>query len=108
MKKRSGLRWKRAEGIPGVQAPLSFAGHYTISHRAGEHNVSYRPPGEHHHVGTYKSAAIARAAASFHHRLLKTHTAAKLSRDYHIARVGSRFEKHSGWIATCAECEARR
>jgi hypothetical protein len=64
-KKIKKLAWKEDPGSR-VQAPLSFAGHYVISHRTDEHNVSYRPPGEHHHVGCYKTKAEARAAAERH------------------------------------------
>ncbi|HSX22545.1 MAG TPA: hypothetical protein VLE97_07215 [Gaiellaceae bacterium] len=65
------LRWKREPGSKN-QAPLSH-GHgvrpphdYVISHRPEDHTVSYRPPGQHHHVGSYKSERDAKAAAEEH------------------------------------------
>jgi hypothetical protein len=58
------LRWKFAEGIPGVQAALSYADDYVISHRTEEYNVSYRPPGQHRHVGTFKTLPAAKRAAA--------------------------------------------
>jgi hypothetical protein len=64
-KKIKKLAWKEDPGSH-VQAPLSYAGDYVISHRTDQHNVSYRPPGEHHHVGCYKTKAEARAAAERH------------------------------------------
>jgi hypothetical protein len=57
------LRWRRVPGQTGVQAPLSVAGDYVISHRTGAHVVSYRPPGKHLHIGTFKTAKAAKAAA---------------------------------------------
>jgi hypothetical protein len=51
-----------------VVAPISYgdAHHYVISHRTGDHTVSYRPPGQHHHVGSYKTERDAKAAAQQH------------------------------------------
>lgn len=60
-----GERWKRNPGSK-IQAPLSYKGHYVISHRENEHTVSYRPPGQHHHVGTYKTEEEAKKAADAH------------------------------------------
>jgi len=63
------LTWKREPGMPGIQAPISHGGdahHYVISHRTDDHTVSYRPPGEHHHVGSYKTEAEAKVAATQH------------------------------------------
>jgi hypothetical protein len=62
------LKWKREPGSR-VQAPISHGGkahHYVISHRPEEHTVSYRPPGQHHHVGSYRSERDAKAAAQAH------------------------------------------
>lgn len=67
----AGFRWKLNKGQRGVQAPVSFAKHYAVSHRPGEHTVSYRPPGQHHHVGTYKTKAAALRAAEKHHKARK-------------------------------------
>lgn len=55
--------------MPGIQAPISHGGaehDYVISHRRDEHNVSYRPPGKHEHVGTFASEREAKAAAALH------------------------------------------
>lgn len=100
------LIWKRHAGVPGIQAPLSTAGHYVISHRPGEHTVAYRPPGEHHSVGNYKSAVVAKGAAAHHHGLLATHGANEIGdNNAHIVQgPRGRFEKHQGWIATCPRC----
>jgi DNA-binding transcriptional regulator YiaG len=51
-----------------IQAPLSYWGHYVISHREREFNVSYRPPGEHHHVGEFETLEEAKSAAIEHDR----------------------------------------
>jgi len=59
-------KWESDPGIPGVQAPLSFAKDYVISHRHKNFNVSFRPPGQHHHVGTYMTLAAAKRAAYEH------------------------------------------
>ena len=65
------LKWKKERGSKN-QAPLSH-GHglrpphdYVISHRSEDHTVSYRPPGQHHHVGSYASEQDAKAAAQAH------------------------------------------
>lgn len=63
------LKWKREPGMPGIQAPISHGGKthdYVISHRHEDHTVSFRPPGEHHHVGSYRSEHDAKAAAEQH------------------------------------------
>ena len=55
--------------MPGIQAPISHGGtehDYVISHRRDEHNVSYRPPGKHEHVGTFTTEREAKAAAALH------------------------------------------
>lgn len=63
--------WSHDEGSQ-IQAPISWKGDYTISHRGdveagGQgHNLSYRPPGEHHHVGRYATAREAFEAAKKH------------------------------------------
>lgn len=66
--KSCGLRWKFYEGtrVDGVkvQADLSVAGDYVISHRHENYNVSFRPPGTHQHVGAFKTLALAKKAAS--------------------------------------------
>lgn len=60
--------WSHDEGSQ-IQAPISWFDHYVISHRGdiasgGQgHNLSYRPPGEHHHVGRYATAREAFEAA---------------------------------------------
>ncbi len=66
MKKK--LTWKRRSGTPGISAPISYGEkhHYVISHRPEDHTVSYRPPGEHHHVGSYSTERAAKAAAEQH------------------------------------------
>lgn len=56
--------WKYHEGSE-IQAPLSSWGDYVISHRS-YHTVSYRPPGQHHHVGTFDTAEEAKRAACEH------------------------------------------
>ena len=59
--------WNHDPGC-AIQAPISWRDDYVISHRGDEtdggqgHNVSYRPPGQHHHVGKYATAAAAFAA----------------------------------------------
>ena len=69
----SKLKWKRSPGS-AVQAPLSH-GHglvpphdYVISHREGQHTVSYRPEGKHEHVGNFPTQKEAKAAAEAHAR----------------------------------------
>ncbi len=59
------MRWKFYVGplVNGrkVQDDLSGSGDYTISHHGpGEFNASYRPTGQHHHVGTYPTLAEAK------------------------------------------------
>jgi hypothetical protein len=63
------LEWKFSEGS-AVQANLSFADDYVISHRPNEFNVSYRPPGQHHHVGCGKTLLEAEQLAEAHQRSL--------------------------------------
>ena len=72
-KKHARSRWKRDPGIPGIQAPLSFRPDedYVISHRPGQHAVSYRPKGHHAHVGNYETEAEAKRAADRHALLSK-------------------------------------
>jgi hypothetical protein len=41
-----------------------MCGDYVVSHRPQEHTVSFRPPGEHHHVGTFKTKAAATRAVN--------------------------------------------
>ena len=54
--------WKHNPGC-AIQAPISWRNDYVIPHRGDEgdggqgHNVSYRPPRQHHHVGRYATAA---------------------------------------------------
>lgn len=59
------MKW---EELPGssIQAPLSCSGHYVISHRIREFTVSFRPPREHHHVGTFNNLRAAKKAAEAH------------------------------------------
>lgn len=47
-------------------ASLSCSGSYVISHRPGQHIVSYRPTGQHHHVGEYQTWQSAKVAAATH------------------------------------------
>lgn len=61
--KRCAWKWKSDPGMPGIQAPLSFGGDFVISHRPQNFTVSYRPPGEHHHVGSFGTLRQAKAAA---------------------------------------------
>lgn len=62
------LSWKKEPGS-AVQAPISHGGSahdYVISHRRDQHTVSYRPPGQHQHVGSYTTERAAKAAAAQH------------------------------------------
>ena len=55
--------------MPGIQAPISHGGaqhDYVISHRSNDHTVSFRPPGKHHHVGSYRTERDAKVAAQRH------------------------------------------
>lgn len=64
------LKWKKESGS-AVQAPISHGGDahdYVISHREGQHNVSYRPSGKHEHVGTFATEKEAKTAAEAHAR----------------------------------------
>ena len=70
------LDWKESPGSD-IQAPLSGAGPYMISHRKNEHNVSYRPIGEHHHVGTYTTPEAAKQGAEEHAKKLPAGLLAK-------------------------------
>ncbi len=86
------LTWTRRPGtIRGgraISAPISYGDthHYVISHRPDEHTVSYRPPGQHHHVGTYKTAREAKAAAEQH---AKTGEAPPSTDKWSVAAWGS-------------------
>lgn len=73
-KKVPPLRWKRYAGSE-IQAPLICAGDYVISCRPQQYTVSYRPPGQHHHVGTFVDENAAKLEACIHHRRL--HNAAR-------------------------------
>lgn len=61
--------WKHDKGSQ-IQAPISWKGDYVVSHRGDEsgkgHNVSFRPTGQHHHVGSYPTAQAAFQAADQH------------------------------------------
>lgn len=63
----SDLKWKKYTGgkVNGikVQADLSCAGDFVISHRHEQFTVSYRPTGHHIHVGTFTTLAAAKRAA---------------------------------------------
>ena len=60
--------WEHDQGSL-IQAPLSWKDHFVISHRGDEtahgqgHNLCYRPPGQHHHIGRYSTAKAAFEAA---------------------------------------------
>lgn len=62
----SKLVWEEIEGSKDC-APLSCSGHYVISHRFEWHTVSYRPPGQRHHVGSYATPELATDAAEEHY-----------------------------------------
>jgi len=59
------LVWEQIDGDE-IQADLSVAGDYVISHRVKRYTVSYRPEGEHVHVGTYPSLRRAKVEAQKH------------------------------------------
>jgi hypothetical protein len=54
--------------IPGddINATLSVSGDYVISHRTDAFNASYRPPHQHHHVGTRTTLEEAKQLAESH------------------------------------------
>lgn len=66
------LKWYSDPGQPGIQAPLSYTDegqdHYVVSHRAGQHVVSWRPPGQHIHVGQWDTPEKAIEGAEKHAR----------------------------------------
>lgn len=64
------LVWEFREGSK-ICTPLYFAGHYVISHWNEGHAVenfilSFRPPGQHHHVGQFTSLKDAQNVAERH------------------------------------------
>jgi hypothetical protein len=61
------VKWKHTKG-DAISAPLSYTidNHYVISHRSRQHTISYRPPGEHHHVSTWTTKAASIRAAEQH------------------------------------------
>jgi len=69
---KSSSRWQHVKGQPGISAAYSYRGDYQVSHRPGfgsqseSHTLSYRPSGEHHHIGTFPTAKQAYAAAHAH------------------------------------------
>lgn len=66
------MRWKFHEGakVNGrqVQADLSGSGDYVISHRPGDFNASYRPTGQHHHVGSWPTLVLAKKGCEEYER----------------------------------------
>lgn len=50
-----------------VQAPLTFGNGYVISHRPNQFIVSYRPEGQHIHIGEYETLENAKSAAENHY-----------------------------------------
>lgn len=64
-KPTAGCKWRSRRGDK-IMTPLSYLGDYTISHRPRDFTLSFRPTGEHHHVGSYPSLARAKAAAVSH------------------------------------------
>lgn len=51
--------WKEHKGSK-IQAALSVLGDYVISHRPNNYNVSFRPPNQHKHIGSYPTLAKAK------------------------------------------------
>ena len=64
-------------------AALSTCGDYVISHRPNEFNVSYRPPGQHHHVGLAMTIEEAKKLADAHHEKNRIHKWATVNREVH-------------------------
>lgn len=58
--------WEFCKG-PKIQADLSLKGDYVIAHFSHDYfDVSYRPTGEHHAVGNFKTLKAAKKAADKH------------------------------------------
>ncbi len=60
------LKWEFYKGTD-VQADLLCAGDYVISLRTDSYNLSYRPPGQHKHIGEYINLDTAIFAAECDH-----------------------------------------
>lgn len=89
--------WEYSPGSR-IQAPLSSRWHYVISHRPDEFTLSYRPPNEHHHVGTFKTLQEAKDAAAEHEAHVAPHDRDK--RDAHAEETYQRVLGHLedlGW-----------
>ncbi|CAK9251228.1 unnamed protein product [Sphagnum jensenii] len=64
------LNWKFIKG-DRISAHLSVYGHYVISHRPAEFIICYRPPYEHHNLGTFKTFEEAQAVGEKHSAITK-------------------------------------
>jgi hypothetical protein len=60
------LDWREHDGIPNIQAPLSVAGDYVISHRPEQFTLSYRPTGHHVPLGQFTTEQEAKDKAQRH------------------------------------------
>jgi hypothetical protein len=87
--------------IPGTEvvATLSCWKHYVISHRS-DFTVSYRPPNQHHHVGTYPTLEKAKEEAEKHYENLKIPMTLKVGDQFPV-KVGNAYldERCFVWIA---------
>jgi hypothetical protein len=59
------MNWQHTPETKKVTA-LTFSGDYIISHRPECFTVSYRPTGQHYHVGQFQNVADGQAAAEEH------------------------------------------
>lgn len=90
-----GIEWTEHPG-DAIQAPLSSGGHYVISHRTNEFNVSHRPPGEHHHVGKFTTLKEAKDAAETHAAMEALPPEIKQARGETISRARENAREHLG------------
>lgn len=87
------MRWKFYKGSK-VQADLSGSGDYTISHRPGEFNASYRPTGEHHHVGTYGTLAEAKKGCESYENRRLLPSVAQVERTTYYRDMANELQKY--------------
>jgi hypothetical protein len=62
------IQWQYREGTE-VMAPIWWWGDYVISCRPNRYILSYRPTGQHKHIGIYDTLETAKSVAKYQYLL---------------------------------------